>query len=295
MKFGLAIEKKNAANIGQAKGHNCREHPTASQLPQRAWFNSKATHTLVDWRDEVLDQAKKLAKRKDAVLAIEISIQVGNQTDWRDLPDEACPEGRPKRGNTAKINALLAGARDALKAEIGAERIISAVLHMDESTPHVQVVFAPIMDGKLNAKHWVGGAAKCAQMRERMWAHINHHIPCSYTKGSPGGAPHEPNKAAGKPDAPGGLMAALKSKIQQLEQQVQTLFSQLKAEHRKALKLKAENDDFTEKAMKRMQAMQADITRLTPKVVIQKDDQQALPAAPPGGAGRRPAPATGRG
>jgi hypothetical protein len=309
MKFSLSIEKKNAANIGQVRGHNHREHPTRSQLPERAWFNAKGSHTIVEWRDQVLDQAKGLAKRKDAVLAVELSIQVGNQTDWREAPDEACPEGRPKGGNTAKMNALMAGVREAIKAEIGAYRVVSAVLHMDESTPHVQVVFVPVIEGKLNAKHWVGGAAKCAQLRERIHRHVNAQLPCEYTKGAPGGAPHDSMKAAGKPDAPGAL-TKLKNKVQELEQKVQLLFSQLKGEQKKRAKLQAEYDEFTEKVAKRDQAqrakivtLQAEIEQLRPRPqkaiqqaaerpAIEKDDPAS--PAPPGGPGRRPGPAGGR-
>ena len=305
MKFSLAIDKKNTANIGQVRGHNHREHPTASQLPKAAWLTPQGHHTLKAWDASVLDQAKGLAKRKDAVLAVELVIQVGNQTEWRQVPDTACPQGKPMRGNTARMNALIAGAKQAIAREIGWDRVISAEFHTDESSPHVQVVFAPMLDGKLQAKHWVGGAAKCAQLRERIHKHVSQFLPCEYTKGAPGGEPHDSNKAAGKPGAVmGGVVASLKATIEKLEQQVQSLFSQLKTEQKKALSVKAENDDFTLKAAKRMQAMQAEIDHLKPKTavvkpdtlkgVIQRDDQEALPPAPSGGPGRRPGPAGGR-
>lgn len=267
MKFSLAIEKKNAANIGQVKGHNCREHPTASQLPKAAWLTPQGHHTLKAWDASVLDQAKGMAKRKDAVLAVELVIQVGNQTEWRQVPDDACPQGKPMRGNSARMNALMAGVRQAIDREIGWDRVISAELHTDESSPHVQVVFAPVLDGKLQAKHWVGGAARCAQLRERIWKHVNQSLACEYTKGAPGGEPHDPGKAAGKPRAPGSDQVA---RIQQLEQQVQTLFSQLKTEQRKALKAKAELDEFTLQMAAKVKAMQAELDQLRPKPPTQQ-------------------------
>jgi outer membrane murein-binding lipoprotein Lpp len=268
MKFSLAIEKKNASNIGQVKGHNCREHPTASQLPKAAWLTPQGRHTLKRWAAPVLDQAKTLAKRKDAVLAIEMSVQVGNQTEWRDLPDEACPQGKPQRGNTARMNALMVGVRQAIEHEIGWDRVISAELHTDESTPHVQLVFAPILDGKLQAKHWVGGADKCGQLRARIWTHVNQHIACTYTKGAPGGAPHDAEKGAGKSMTEA---ASLKATIQKLEQQVQTLFSELKSAHKKALKVQAENNDFTLQVARRVQTLEAEIARLTSRAASRSD------------------------
>lgn len=274
MKFALAIDKKNAANLGQAKGHNHREHATASQLANRAaWLTPQGMHTLKRWDAKLVDQAKALAKRRDAVLAIELSVQVGNQTEWREPPSEDCPEGRPMRGNSKRMNALIEGVRQAIEREIGWDRVISAVLHTDESSPHVQLLFAPITsDGKLQAKEWVGGAAKCAQLRERIYRHVNQHLPCEYTKGAPGGLPHDPNKAAGKPEAPGGVIGSLRAKVQQLEQQVQALFSQLKAEQRKRRQVQAEYDEFTEQVAKRDQAqraklsvMQAQLDQLRPR------------------------------
>lgn len=300
MKFSMAIEKKNAANIGQAEGHNARHHPTSSQLPKSAWLSELGHHTLKKWDGALLGKAKALAKRKDAVFAVEVVLQVGNQTDWRELPTSENPFGARKPGSTKKMNALMSGVKAAAIAEFGADRIISIEVHTDETSPHAHIVFAPILNGKLDAKNWVGGAARCAQLRAKLHDQVNKHIECSYTKGAPGGAPHDAQKGAGKPRSPNaGQVASLKSTIEKLEQQVQTLFSQLKGAEKRALRVKAENDDFTEKVAKRIEAMQAEIHRLTPKSsvvtprgVSQKDDQAA--PGPSGGPGRRPGPAGGR-
>lgn len=266
MKFGMSIEKKNSANIGQAEGHNARHHPTKSQLPKSAWLTDAGHHTLKKWDAGLLAKSKALAKRRDAVFAVELIIQVGNQTDWREPPTVEHPNGKPKSGNSKKMNALMAGVKEAALSEFSEGRIISIEMHTDESTPHVHVIFAPILDRKLNAKNWTGGAARCAQLRERLYEKVNKHIECEYTKGAPGGAPHDPLKAAGGPRSPAknDEVTTLRSLVDKLRQEVQTLFSQLKAEQKKALKLKAENDDFAEEAMKRMEALQAEIKRLSP-------------------------------
>lgn len=300
--FSLAIKKHSRTTLGQVEGHNTRAHPTASQLANKtAWFTTEGHRNIKRWDAKLIDQAKQLATRKDAVLAVEISVQVGNQTDWRQPPTADCPEGKPMPGKSARMNALVAGVKEAIEREIGWGRVVSAVLHTDESTPHVQVVFVPITDqGKLQAKEWVGGSAKCAQLRERIWKHVNHHTPCEYTKGAPGGQPHDAGKAAGKPRAPDADQVA---RIQQLEQQVQTLFSQLKAEQKKARELKAEYDDFTLKTAARLKAQQAELEQLRPKPQKATEqaakrpaiemDEQASPA-PSGRPGRRPGPAGGR-
>lgn len=260
MKFTMAIEKHGKTSIGRAQGHNSRLHPTASQLPKAAWITKQGQHTIVPWRDDVLDAAKGLAKRKDAVVAVEIVLQVGNQSDWREMPTAEHPEGRPKPGAAAKLKALHKGALEAAEREFGRENIVSIEMHTDESTPHVHIVAVPVKGGKLQAKAWTGGAVACAQLRERIHADVSKHIACSYTKGAPGGDPHDRAKRAGGPLAmkppepePGWIekvkglidksdeVRRLKAGMEEVRQQLDrtqrdlaTVFSQLKASIKRA-------------------------------------------------------------
>lgn len=254
MKFTMAIEKKNKANIGTVSGHNKRLHATSSQLPKEAWFTVAGQHEVMAWQQGLLDDAKKLAKRKDAVIAVELIFQVGNQTDWRDLPTPEHPHGKRKPGASEKLNTIMAGVKKAGLVEFGRDRIVSMDLHTDESTPHVHIVFVPVKDGKLQAKHWLDGPASCARLRERMHQVINQHIACDYEKGRLGGRPHDPTKAAGAENGPqpkpepgdeaaNALRAAAelrgaKNKLAAAEAQIQTLFSRLKRAEQIALEEK---------------------------------------------------------
>ncbi|RJE16469.1 hypothetical protein PHISCL_11194, partial [Aspergillus sclerotialis] len=52
-------------------------------------------------------------------------------------------------------------ALDWLKDRHGAENVLSAVVHRDETTPHMQVLVIPLdARGKLNARELVGGKDK---------------------------------------------------------------------------------------------------------------------------------------
>ena len=199
MKFNFSFEKKNAANYGQMVGHNERHHPTKSQLPKHAWLTPQGCHVIKKFDHELLEKAKGMSKRKDAIFAVELTFGVGDQTAWRDMPTEEIPEGPPMAGNSKRINQLIKATRAAVEAELGGDRIISMTLHTDESKPHIHVVFAPILDGKLNAKHWTGGVKTCEKFRETMHDHFNKIFPCTYTKGGHGGEPrhglhHNPNQ-----------------------------------------------------------------------------------------------------
>lgn len=293
MKFSLAIEKKNRGNIGTVQGHNNRLHATTSQLPKSAWITPQGHHEIVPFNAELLEKSKSLAKRKDAVLAVELIIQVGNQTDWRDMPTSEHPEGKRKSGASAKLNAIMAGVKEAAYQEFGKDRIISIDLHTDESTPHAHIVFAPIKDGKLQAKAWLDGAASCAVLREKLHSHVTKFIECDYEKGAPGGAPHNANKAAGAPGAPKPEVKkknifekasealnnleeikALKGVIEGLNQQLQTMFSKLKraekvaldeGEKRKNAEEKAAASDLAErKARREIVVLQREVDRLAP-------------------------------
>lgn len=249
LKFTLATRKMKAGDLGRAKGHNLRTHDTASQLPAASWFTEQGCHTAVPWNDELAAKAASLAKRKDAVVGIELVVQVGNQTDWRDPPTKQHPNGKPKRPAPASMKNLTEAVRRWLGTEFGSDNVISVQLHTDESTPHVQCVIAPIRDGKLNAKHWMDGAGKLAKLRERAHRHVNRVISCEYEKGAQGGLPHDPGKAAGA-TPPQGMFdkllhmpklieenTQLKARIQQLEQ---VQFSREKYRHKAALLDKAE-------------------------------------------------------
>lgn len=279
MKFVMAIEKKTKVTVGAVKGHNKRLHPTKSQLPKAAWITAKGHHEVMPWRDDVLASGMALAKRKDAVVAIELVIQVGNQSDWRDLPTKEHPHGKPKPGAGPKLKALVAAAKQAAIREFGEHNIVSIDLHTDESTPHVQIVATPVKSGKLQAKAWLDGAKKCALLRSRIHDVVTGHIHCTYDKGAAGGNPHDPTKAAGAhrgprhSSAPPSLLKRalsafdaaaeardLKSRLSELQSQLQTMFSKLKKSERdaaadkkkqKEAELRAAAAERTEKSLRR--------------------------------------------
>lgn len=201
LSFSLAIDKMQAPAIGRAEGHNLRLHKTESQLRQEAWFTPEGRHQVEPWRPERLAKAKGLAKRKDAVQAIQFVIQLGNQTDWRGEPEPDFPEGKPI-DITDPINLAGKGIRAWVEQEFGDENCVGIDLHTDESSPHFHVVVTPIKDGKLQAKSWLDGPSKVADLRKRAWQAVNAYIACEYKPRAAGGAPHDPRKAAGQVPAP---------------------------------------------------------------------------------------------
>ena len=201
LSFSLAIDKMQASTIGRAEGHNLRLHPTKSQLRPEAWFTRQGRHEIEPWRPELLEKAKGLAKRKDAVQAIQFIVQLGNQTDWRREPEHDFPEGRPIKIIDA-MNLAIKGIKAWVTQEFGKDNCVGIDLHTDESSPHFHVVVTPIKDGKLQAKAWLDGPSRVAALRKRACEAVNAYIKCEYTPGAPGGEPHDPRKAAGQAPVP---------------------------------------------------------------------------------------------
>ena len=68
-------------------------------------------------------------------------------------------------------DAYMRGALEWIGREFGgAANIVSAVVHRDESTPHMQVLLVPLLDGTLNAKKLIGNRA-AMQDRQTRFAH----------------------------------------------------------------------------------------------------------------------------
>lgn len=198
----MGIKKHDRTSIGRCEGHNARLHGTASQLPRSAWLAPEGRVEVVAWRGEQIEAAKALAKRKDAVIGIELVVQVGDQTEWREMPTKDHPHGKPKVGIKRRMRDLAISAREAAEKEFGASNVVSIDLHVDESSPHVHIIVTPVTpEGRLQAKRWLDGSAACARLRERIHATISARVPCTYTKGAAGGDPHDPEKAAGGPSA----------------------------------------------------------------------------------------------
>ncbi len=255
MKISISIEKKKSTMIEKAKGHNLRLHATKSQLPKPAWISAEGNRIIVDWREDLIEKALSLSKRKDAVIAVELTIQVGDQSEWREMPTPQNRFGAVKKNAKTELEKLVKGAKAGIEKEFGSHNIVSMVLHTDESSPHIHAIIVPIHDNKLQAKHWFGSPSKVGSMWSRLHKSMNEFMPCTYTPkslkkaGEPlGGEAHDKTKRAGgkndpkkaqnlmmslydklkekiKPDE---LKAWLMEKVEQLEKQLKDAFAKIK-------------------------------------------------------------------
>ena len=78
----------------------------------------------------------------------------------------------------SKVKAYFQEALDFIKQNQKPETIISAVVHMDEKTPHMHLSFVPLTkDGRLSAKEIVGNKKKLTWWQDEFWKHMVKKYP----------------------------------------------------------------------------------------------------------------------
>ena len=78
----------------------------------------------------------------------------------------------------SEIKAYFQEALVFIKQNQNPETILSAVVHMDEKTPHMHLSFVPLTeDGRLSAKEIVGNKKKLTWWQDRFWEHMVRKYP----------------------------------------------------------------------------------------------------------------------
>ena len=83
------------------------------------------------------------------------------------------------KGKSPKeIQAFFQRAADFLIGRVGKENIVSAVVHMDEKTPHLHLCFVPLTaDGRLSAKEIIGNRKNLVKWQDEFWQHMVKQYP----------------------------------------------------------------------------------------------------------------------
>jgi hypothetical protein len=76
-----------------------------------------------------------------------------------------------------KIMAFFRETTEFLEQKHNPDTIISAVVHMDEKSPHMHLSFVPLTeDGRLSAKEILGNK-KLTKWQDAYWEHMVKHYP----------------------------------------------------------------------------------------------------------------------
>ena len=140
---------KSFGEIGGSLSHNYRDRPTPNANPQQTPQNE---HSLKNSELVMSAIKEKLPekRRKDAVLCVEYLITAS--PDWIGW-------------NKSDEQKYFDEAKKWLEDKHGKDNVIATTIHRDESTPHLVAYVVPLVDGKLNAKHFLGGREKLSKMQ----------------------------------------------------------------------------------------------------------------------------------
>ena len=161
----LRFAKYKGPEIGNIEAHNERTKEKYASNPDVDISRSKYNFHLIEperkYRAEAERQIKKAGcrTRSDSVRVVEALVT-------------ATPEffqGKKK----SEIRAYFQEALAFLQQNQDPKTIISAVVHMDEKTPHMHLSFVPLTaDGRLSAKEIVGNKKKLIQWQDKFWEYM---------------------------------------------------------------------------------------------------------------------------
>lgn len=144
----MRAKKLNSmGTVAAALQHCYRERETPNADAERTPDNE---HLAASSTNEAMGRLRELLpekRRKDAVLAVEY-VMTASPDWWKSASQE-------------QQAAFFDRAQGWLAAKYGADRIITASIHRDETTPHLSAFVVPLtQDGRLSAKEFIGGRDK---------------------------------------------------------------------------------------------------------------------------------------
>ena len=159
----LRFKKDKGGAVAGCERHNERKKDAYKSNPDIDINKSKDNYHIIQAPKYTYSrQIKELIKqygckvRKDSVKLVETLIT-------------ASPEFINKLSEKEK-REYFERATEFIKQEVGEDRIISAVVHMDEATPHMHLVFCPInKEGKLSAKSILGNQKSLSEWQTKFY------------------------------------------------------------------------------------------------------------------------------
>ena len=166
----LRFHKYKGPEIGQIEAHNERTKEKYASNPDidpaRKHLNFNLLTPPTKYRTEAERQIWEAGcrTRKDSVRLVETLIT-------------ASPEffhGKSQQ----EIRAYFERALAFMKTKQNPDTFVSAVVHMDEKTPHMHLCFVPITeDGRLSAKDIVGNKKKLTKWLDEYWEYMVKKYP----------------------------------------------------------------------------------------------------------------------
>ena len=166
----LRFAKYKGPTVSRIEAHNERTKENYASNPDIKTELSKHNFHPVVPQGKYREVSNQIIRnvgcrvRKDSVTAVEVLIT-------------ASPEFFEKKSRT-EIREFFAYAVEFMKSKQNPDTYISAVVHVDEKTPHMHLCFVPITpDGRLSAKEIIGNKKRLTKWQDEFWSYMVKKYP----------------------------------------------------------------------------------------------------------------------
>ena len=166
----LRFAKYKGPTVSRIEAHNERTKETYASNPDIKTELSKHNFHPVIPDGKYRDISNRIIRkagcriRKDSVTAVEVLIT-------------ASPEFFEKKSRK-EVREFFDYAVEFMKSKQDPDTYISAVVHVDEKTPHMHLCFVPITaDGRLSAKEIIGNKKRLTQWQDEFWSYMAKKYP----------------------------------------------------------------------------------------------------------------------
>lgn len=164
----LRFKKYKGPAISPIEAHNERTKEQYASNPDIDTNRSRYNLHLVQPQGRYREEADRMIAaahcrvRKDSVRVVEALVT-------------ASPEFFKDKTNR-EIRAYFAYALKFLEGRQRPDTFLSAVVHMDEKTPHLHLCFVPLAaDGRLSAKEIIGNRKNLVKWQDEFWQHLQQY------------------------------------------------------------------------------------------------------------------------
>ena len=166
----LRFKKYKGSAISPIEAHNERTKEQYASNPDIDTDRSRYNLHLVQPQGKYREEADRMIAaahcrvRKDSVRVVEALVTASPEF-FKDKTDR-------------EIKAYFEYALEFLKGKQNTQTFISAVVHMDEKTPHLHLCFVPLTaDGRLSAKEIIGNRKNLVKWQDEFWQHMVKQYP----------------------------------------------------------------------------------------------------------------------
>ena len=166
----LRFAKYKGPTLGRIEAHNERTKDTYASNPDIDIERSRLNFHPVKPKGKYRDVSNQIIResgcrvRKDSVTAVEVLITAS---------PEFFADKKPK-----EVKEFFDHALEFMNAKQDSATYISAVVHVDEKTPHMHLIFVPMTpDKRLSAKSIIGNRKKLTQWQDEFHAYMVKKYP----------------------------------------------------------------------------------------------------------------------